>query len=398
MTDQADAGSEPTARVALARRRAAERRAERGARLRPLALLVLAVVVVPAALSHPRPSGHGTGLGVTLALVAYAGAVAFLLRRDGGVADVAAIVAIAGGGVALAALQPHGLVELAPSVAVWTAFVRLPPRAAAVAAAAVIAGLDGAIAAGGVHVGESIAASTLLCLVLAASAYFMRRATESRDEIEVLLAELEDAREAETRAAAAAERTRIARELHDVLAHSLSALTIQLEGARLLATRDGAARGLRDALERAGELAKEGLGDARRAVGALRGDEQPALAALPELVDRFRRLDLDVSLAVEGEPRALAAETSLALYRAAQEALTNALRYAGNGTTTVILRYGEAAVSLAVEDRDATAAPLAGAGGGNGLVGMRERVEALGGTMAAGATAAGFRVEVAVPA
>ena len=227
----------------------------------------------------------------------------------------------------------------------------------------------------------------------------MRQATESRDEVEVLLAELEDAREAETRAAAVAERGRIARELHDVLAHSLSALTIQLEGARLLAALDGGGTALADAVARAGALAKEGLADARRAVGALRGDDRaPALDELPQLVQRFRQLELDVTLAVEGEPRPLAGETGSALYRAAQEALTNALRYARGGSARVLLCYGADDVSLAVEDTGATVPPLSGIGGGNGLAGMRERVEALGGRMQAGATDAGFRVEVDVPA
>jgi signal transduction histidine kinase len=236
-------------------------------------------------------------------------------------------------------------------------------------------------------------------VVLAISAYFMRQATESSDEIEVLLAQLEDAREKETRAAALTERSRIARELHDVLAHSLSALSIQLEGAHLLARRNGAGDELEQGLRRAGDLAKEGLADARRAIGALRGDDAPALAELPKLVGRFHDLDLDVTLEVEGAPRRLGAEAELALYRAAQEALTNALRYAAGAHTTVIVRYGEADVALAVEDDGGGAGmrPLI-AGGGKGLAGMRERVEALGGRMHAGPTDGGFSVQVEVPA
>jgi len=399
---------EPSVRVADARRRAAERRRRQRARLRPLGWLAIAVVAIPAATGDPRPGLTGAGLGVALALVAYVAAVALTILREPppartGFARLLVPLVVGGAGLALAGLQPHGLVEVAPSVAVWTAVVRLRPRLAAPIAVAVVGGLDIVIAATGDHVAQSIAAATLLCLVLAASAYLMRQATDNRDEIDRLLAELEDAREAELRSAAVEERGRIARELHDVLAHSLSALTIQLEGARLLAKRDGASSAVGEALERAGGLAKEGLADARRAVGALRAEDEPAPAIdeLPKLVGRFRQLDLDVTLDIEGQPRPLATETNLALYRAAQEALTNALRYARDAQTTVTLRYGDADVALAVENRRSAPSdrsPAAAVGGGKGLTGMRERVEALGGRMLAGDTGSGFRVEVEVPA
>ena len=265
-------------------------------------------------------------------------------------AQVAAPATAGAAGVALAALQPHTLVEIAPAVAVWMGAARLPPRWALALGAAIVVALDIVIALTGPRVAGSIAGATLLCGVLGLSARFMRQATDSRDEVELLLAQLEDAREAEQAAAAVAERSRIARELHDVLAHSLSALAIQLEGARLLARREGGAVTLQEALARAGELAKEGLADARRAVGALRGEAAPGVDDLPQLVSRFRQLELDVALAVEGTPRPLAPETGLALYRAAQEALTNALRYAPAAHTTVALRYGEREVALTVED------------------------------------------------
>jgi len=391
-----------SAREAAARLRAVEQHRRRRARLRPLGWLAIAIVVVPAINDHPAPALSGEGLGVALALAAFAAAVGSALVRehDRGLAAVGAPVVAGAAGLVLAGLQPHGLVEVAPAIAVWMLSVRLPLRTAVPAAAAVIVGLDIVIAFSGVRVGESIAASTLLCLVLVASGDLMRQATESRNEIDVLLARLEDAREAELEATALAERSRIARELHDVLAHSLSALSIQLEGARLLAVRDGAEASLAAAIARAGELARGGLDDARRAVEALREGGTPTLDDLPRLVESFRALDLNVTLTVDGAPRPLPAEGELAVFRAAQEALTNVLRYAREGRATVRLSYGETAVRLVVEDELPVAAggsPSFGGGGGKGLTGMRERVEAAGGRVRAGGTARGFRVDVEVP-
>ena len=391
-----------SARVATARLAAEARRARQRARLRPLAWVVLLVVVVPALNSHPGPGWSGTNLGVTLALVAYALALVAVVRLP--VLDprvqVPLVALLGGAGIALAALQPHGAVELAAAVAVWTAAARLELRLAAVLAVAITLGLDVTIALTDGHVAQSIAASTLLCALLAVTAQFVRRSNESEDRAERLLAELQDAREAEAEAAALAERARIARDLHDVLAHSLSGLAIQLEGARVLAERERVGEALRSAIARAGELAKDGLADARRAVGALRGDPPESLDDLEPLVRRFRGFDLDVELASAGSKRRIGAEASLALYRAAQEALTNAARYAPGAHAVVTLHYEPERVRLAVENDAARGEQpaLAGAGGGKGLLGMRERVESLGGRMQAGPTDGGFRVEVEVPA
>jgi len=108
----------------------------------------------------------------------------------------------------------------------------------------------------------------------------MKQARDSQERTELLLAQLEDARDEQARAAAVAERSRIAGELHDVLAHSLSGAAIQLQGARLLAEREHAERKIQSAIERASELVKDGLASARQAVGALRGDELPNVAQL----------------------------------------------------------------------------------------------------------------------
>ena len=258
------------------------------------------------------------------------------------------------------------------------------------------AGLAGSSAA-------AVIAETLLCVLLGLVAYFIKQARASQDTTELLLAQLEDAREEQLQAAAIAERGRIAGELHDVLAHSLSGAAIQLQGARKLAEREQASPQVRAAIDRAGELVRDGLASARQAVGALRGEKLPSVAQLESLVAAFRNdLHTEVTLRIEGTARPLPAEASLALYRGAQEALTNAARYAPGATATVVLRYGNEHTTLTVEDRLAgqkpDAASLDNVGGGNGLTGMRERLEQAGGTMQAGPTDTGWRVELDVPA
>jgi signal transduction histidine kinase len=237
----------------------------------------------------------------------------------------------------------------------------------------------------------------LLAALLYIVALSIRRTREDHLRTEVLLAELQDAREAEARATAEAERARIARELHDVLAHSLSGLAIQLEGARLMAARDGAKPGLVEALERAKQLSVDGLQEARRAVRALRGDDVPGPEGLPALVQDFERdAGIAVDYAVQGEPRRLAPDAALAIYRAAQEALTNVARHSGAAHAAVRLRYEPGATRLIVEDEGPP--KPSDVGSGSGLSAMRERAALLRGTVEAGAHDGGFRVEVSLPA
>ena len=183
-----------------------------------------------------------------------------------------------------------------------------------------------------------------------------------------------------------------------MLAHSLSGAAIQLQGARKLADSEHAGPVLSDAIDRASELVKSGLENARQAVGALRGNPLPTLAQLPMLIESYRAdMDLDVTLQIEGEARTLPANSSLALYRGAEEALTNVARYAPGACTTVIVRYEGHRIRLSVDNGVSAAPPREGLGGGRGLEGLRERIERAGGTMAAGPTADGWRVEIRVP-
>jgi len=135
---------------------------------------------------------------------------------------------------------------------------------------------------------------------------------------------------------------------------------------------------------------------------AFGGGEVPGVAELESLIASFRDdMDVDVTVSIEGTPRALPADAGLALYRGAQEALTNIARYAPGATTVVVLRYTQNQTALMVEDRDPSASPiregLKDVGGGRGLAGLRERVERVGGSLEAGPTESGWRVEVVVP-
>jgi signal transduction histidine kinase len=308
-------------------------------------------------------------------------------------------------GVALAALQPRGATELAAVAAVWVAVARLPSALGITVGVGIAVALDLAAALSG-YSAAAVFAITLLSALLGLVAYFVQEARESQSRTELLLAQLEDAREEQLKAAAFTERGRIASELHDVLAHSLSGAAIQLQGARLLAEREQASDKMRAAIDRASELVKDGLANARQAVGALRGEELPGVAQLGSLIESFRDdMNVDVTLTIEGNARSLPADASLALYRGAQEALTNIGRYAPGATATVLLHYELERTTLRIEDRLPTPGPaspapggLQGLGGGRGLTGLRERLDQLGGRMHAGPTETGWRVDLDVPA
>jgi signal transduction histidine kinase len=397
--------------VARARSRARERGDAQRQALRPLGLVFIAVVVTATAQAHPAPGLAGAGLGVTLVLAVYVAAVATAVTvrwaRRGPAAQAVAAVLIGSCGVVLAIVQPHGLAEVAAGMGVWIAAVRLPPVPAAATAGAITAALVVAVGLTAHPAVQAAVSAALLCLLLAVTGQFIRRGRESQDRTELLLAQLQDAREAEAAAAALAERTRIAGELHDVLAHSLSGLAIQLQGARKLAAREPASAGLRAAIDRSAELAKAGLADARQAVGALRGERLPTLDQLDALVENFRRdTGTDATLRIEGASRPLPAEASLALFRGAQEALTNIARYAPGASTAVTVSYQADRTLVTVADHAGPPGPgsgqrpalLAGAGGGQGLAAMQERAQRAGGTARAGPTADGWLVELQVPA
>jgi signal transduction histidine kinase len=201
----------------------------------------------------------------------------------------------------------------------------------------------------------------------------------------------------------ARERVRIARELHDVVAHSVSVMVVQAGAARSVLDRDPAAsvRAL-GAVEATG---REALTEMRRLLGILRPDgedadhsPQPSLDRLGALIARSRDAGLDVELRVEGRAGPLAPGVDLTAFRLVQEALTNALKHGGRGPARVVLRWSADLLEVEVANRIAADPAAHGlAGGGHGLVGMRERVALCGGELRAGPIGRGFVVRARLP-
>ncbi|HEY7259015.1 MAG TPA: histidine kinase [Gaiellales bacterium] len=204
----------------------------------------------------------------------------------------------------------------------------------------------------------------------------------------------------EARLAAAEERTRIARDLHDSAAHAINVILVQAGAARLLQERDPAA--VREALATIEDVARETIGDIDQLIRGLREDDvgepiaAPAgLAALDALAGRHRAAGLDVDVRIEGPRQALAPRVDQAAYRIVQESLTNAARH-GAGQAAVEIVYGAGELRLTVTNAPGPGEPARGADG-HGILGMRERAMLLGGAFEAGASGRTFRVRASLP-
>ena len=217
--------------------------------------------------------------------------------------------------------------------------------------------------------------------------------------------ELEEQRELQAQAAVAVERGRIARELHDVVAHNVSMIVVQAgAAARVL---HGEQPDVRNALEVIAASGRETVDEMRTLLGVLRSDDgpaalkpQPGLADLEQLVSGVREAGLPVTLRIEGAPRPLPPTLDLSAFRIVQEALTNTLRHAGAARAEVTVRYEDGLVTLEIADtgHGPDGGPITGRGTGHGLVGMRERAAMLGGELeAARADSGGFTVRARLP-
>jgi len=376
--------------------------------LRAVALAVLLAMALVSARASPAPSLHGGGLAVSLVLLVLAASIAGLLS---GARQAASLLCLILASSLIAWLQPDGtgapglFLALAVLAMRWQLRVSLPSAALAMSAFAVAETHSHHAAA--VTVGVELGALAFFVLSL-----FARSAEQARQEAERLMVALDATREDQAEAAAMRERSRLARDMHDILAHSLSGLMLQLEGARLLARRSaGGDRSLSTVLDRAHHLASSGLAEARHAVGMLRDDELPGPDRLDELASDFERDSrIATTVRVAGMPRELPSEARLTVYRVAQEALTNTRRHACAQRVELNLSYEPTGTRLIVEDHaeqqpdrsnGAVAAGVerahANGDGGYGLAGMRERAELLGGRLRAGPTGHGFRVELWVP-
>ena len=233
-------------------------------------------------------------------------------------------------------------------------------------------------------------------------AFALRQREERAIALEAETQRLAREREERARAAVVAERARIARDLHDVIAHSMSVMTVQGGAARLLLDQD--AQRAREPLLAVEETGHQAMAEMRRLLGIVHADQdapalapQPGLADLEALAEQMRRAGLPVALEVHGAPKALAPGLGLAGYRIVQEALTNALKHAGPARAWVTVRYDRDALVLEIAD-DGSGGGSDGGGSGHGLVGMRERVGLYGGELAAGPrSGGGFAVRARLP-
>jgi signal transduction histidine kinase len=223
---------------------------------------------------------------------------------------------------------------------------------------------------------------------------------ERMAELEERARNAEREAERERRLAAAEERMRIARDLHDSAGHAINVILVQAGAARLLRDRDPA--GSRAALETVEEVARDTLGEIDQLVRALREDlpdgqvePPPGLAALDALAERYRVSGLSVTVTVDGARRPLSPAIDQAAYRILQEALTNAARH-GRGTAEAAVEFAPRALEIAVTNPSAPGPPDRD-GGGHGIVGMRERAQLLGGSLEAGADNGSFRVHARLP-
>jgi signal transduction histidine kinase len=264
----------------------------------------------------------------------------------------------------------------------------LRDRAQAVAGLAVAEGVLAVVVHNGpvTHLDDFIVASIIFGIVWAIAFGVGRKSVEA-DEARERAARAELEREQRAHGAVADERARIARELHDVVGHSVSVMTVQASAVRRLLRPEQERE--REALLIVEQTGREALAEMRRMVGVLRRPEeapalapQPSLEHLEKLIESAREAGLPVDLRVEGEAVQLPAGVDLTAYRLVQEGLTNALKHAEATSTKVLVNYAESHIELTVSDDGRGVGN--GDGGGHGLVGMRERVSVYGGELDAG--------------
>jgi signal transduction histidine kinase len=360
--------------------------------------LLAAGVIVVGAVMH---SGDARPIDVIVG--AGAGASLAGRRRAPGIT-----LAVSG---ALALLLVHLLptagatAVIAPALALYSLALRRGMRERALAAVAAVAVI---VVADALHGGAPTLLQTLGHVLLVAIPLLIADVHRTRHaNLELLqerLALAERTREQEAERHAEQERLRIARDLHDVVAHTLTTINVQAATAAQLLDRNPAHA--RNALETIEDASREAISELRAILGVLRDDADPdaplapapGLDQLPDLVARAREDGVDVDLNVDGQrPERLPDAVSLAAFRIAQESLTNARRHAAGADVRIALAFDREALRLVVENDAATVALPNGTSPGVGIVGMRERAATVGGTLEARTVKGGFRVEARLP-
>jgi signal transduction histidine kinase len=294
---------------------------------------------------------------------------------------------------------------IAPAVALYSLALRRSTRARIVAAVAAVAAI---VLAESLNTGGPTTLQTLGHVLLVAIPLLIADVHRTRHANLALLQERlelsERTREQEAERRAEQERLRIARDLHDVIAHTLTTINVQASTAAQLLDRNP--RHAQNALETIEEASRDAIDELRAILGVLRGSEDgdaplrpaPGLDDVPELVRRTRADGVDVRLEMVGDrPQRVAEAVSLAAYRIVQESLTNARRHAAGAAVHITLSFEPDRVGVAIENGEGTPDRVDGRGPGVGIMGMTERAAAVGGTVSARPLKRGFRVDAELP-
>jgi signal transduction histidine kinase len=353
-----------------------------------------ALFAIAAELALLLDDGSASATAISLTVVS-GGALA--LRRSAPVV-VLAVTLAAAIGIAAVGEMPAGVIQLIALYTAASACERRTSLAALVPTALVVVGLSVADGVAEDRSAPSVAVSAIAAGVLAAGVWGLGAYAQARRERAAGLAR---EREQRARMAVQQERAAIARELHDIVAHSVSVMLIGVRGARaVLRTSPDEAD---DALARVESTGDQSLAELQRLLALMRtpADDieqrpQPSLADLDELIAEYRDAGLPVRWEVTGAPRPLPGGVELSVYRIVQEALTNVLKHARPSRVVVTLAFGSRRLELEITDDGAASGD--GAGPGHGIVGMQERVALLGGELETGRRAGGgFRVHARLP-
>lgn len=343
------------------------------------------------AVTTGRPAAAGLYLLVTLPLA---------WRRRAPVAVLFTVItAAACAAFVIRPSQGPAASWIAALVAFYSVAANCPRRRALLAGGAGLAVLAILIAIG--HPGTLNPGSLAILAAAWLVGFYLRQRRGQFSGLQARAARAEREREARARVAVTQERGRIARELHDIVAHSVSVMVIQAQAGQRLIGDAAQARTAFRSIEASG---REALVELRRLLAILRTADdqlavgpQPGLGSLDSLIDQVCEAGLPVQVRIEGQQVPLPPGVDLSAYRIIQEALTNTVKHAGPATAEVVLRYDTSAVELEITDTGTATAP--GTGTGHGLIGMRERITLLGGDLATGTRddGGGYQVRARLP-
>jgi len=366
--------------------------------LAPIAVVTVIGVGVGVLVSGLPPGA--TGVGVLGLLLLTAGLSAMALSRR--TRDLRlAVPALVGVGMCGAGLdwQADGPGFIASYVSLMGLALRTPRWVAVLAGIPVVAAISAEETYQSLNPASTVLTVLFASGLLFVSAAFAAVCLDRRQHAEALLAQEAATSAARQQGAAQAERSRLARELHDVLAHNLCALAVQLEATRLAAISMGSGEKIVDQLASARKLACIGMVESRRALQLLRDGEIPDVASLPSLIsETSAMLGIPVTLQSHGVQCQLGAGAGLALYRVVQEALTNVAKHSGRGAeVTVRLAWAHDGVDVSIIDHGGDGVDAGLPSSGHGVSGMAERVSLIGGRLRAGPVDDGFAVHLWLP-